>query len=782
VTDLRKEALDYHHLNDKPGKISILPTKPLDTQRDLGLAYTPGVAEPVLEIEKDPSTAYQYTSKGNLVAVITNGTAILGLGDRGPLASKPVMEGKGVLFKKFADIDVFDIEVNSHDVEEIIRVVAAIAPTFGGINLEDIKAPECFEIERRLEEMLDIPVFHDDQHGTAIISGAGLLNALEIVGKNIGKIKIVISGAGASAISCARMAVLLGAKRENIFLVDSKGVVYEGRAEGMNKYKQEFAHQTKARTLADAVVDADVFYGLSVADVLKAEMVKTMAKKPLIFAMANPDPEIRYDVAKAARPDAIVATGRSDYPNQINNVLGFPFIFRGALDVRATHINDQMKVAAAKALAALAKEDVPDSVLRAYGLESLKFGADYIIPKPFDPRVLLWEAPAVAEAAMRSGVARVKVDIDQYRDDLAARQGKGQQVRQYFMNRAKHLKKKRRVVFPEGEDTKVIRAAAQVEEEGIAHPILIARPEVIEEEIKVLGLRYRPEVVDLRKFGRMEAYIRAYYQTRQRRGGTLANAEKQLRDRNVFGAMMVKMGDADAMVSGLTFDYPEVIRPALQIHHTAAGIKRACGVYIMIVDQSVYLFTDATVNIDPDAETLADIAVLAADFGRQIGLEPRVAMLSFSNFGSTPHPSSEKVRRAVELLHQRDPELVVDGEMQADTAVVADLVEKRYPFSRVKNANVLVFPSLESANVSYKLLNRLGKAQTIGPILLGLGAPIQVLQTGDEVRDIVNMAAVAALDAAERTAPSNHKKPTAKVKTAGKAVVKTNSKSKRPIR
>jgi len=748
--DLKSEALEYHRLNGKPGKISILPTKPLDTQRDLGLAYTPGVAEPVLEIERDPTLAYEYTSKGNLVAVITNGTAILGLGDRGPLASKPVMEGKGVLFKKFADIDVFDIEVNSKDVEEIIRVVAAIAPTFGGINLEDIKAPECFEIERRLEEMLDIPVFHDDQHGTAIISGAGLMNALELMGKKFDKVKIVVSGAGASAISCAKMAVLLGAKRENITLVDSKGVVYEGRSEGMNKYKQEFAVKTNARTLADAVKGADVFYGLSVANTLKPEMVKTMAKDPVIFAMANPDPEIPYEVAKKARPDAIVATGRSDFPNQINNVLGFPFIFRGALDVRATHINDTMKIAAAHALADLAKQDVPDSVLRAYGIESLKFGRDYIIPKPFDPRVLLWEAPAVAEAAMRSGVARLKVDINEYRDQLAARQGKGQQVRQYFMNKAKLLKNKMRVVFPEGEDTKIIRAAAQVEEEGIAHPILIARPEVIEQEIKDLGLRYKPEFVDLRHFDRMHAYIQSYYELRQRRGGTRANAEKQLRDRNVFGAMMVKMGDADAMVSGRTFEYPEVIRPALQIHHTKPGVKHACGVYIMIVGERVYVFTDATVNVEPSAEDLADIALLASDFARQIGLSPRVALLSFSNFGSTPHPLSEKVRRAVELLQLRAPQLVVDGEMQADTAVVAEIVEKRYPFSRVKDANVLVFPSLESANVSYKLLNRLGKAQTIGPILLGLGAPIQVLQTGDEVRDIVNMTAVAALDAAER--------------------------------
>jgi malate dehydrogenase (oxaloacetate-decarboxylating)(NADP+) len=780
--DLRKEALEYHHLNNKPGKISVTPTKPLDTQRDLGLAYTPGVAEPVLEIEKDASTAYTYTAKGNLVAVVSNGTAILGLGDRGPLASKPVMEGKGVLFKKFADIDVFDIEVNSHDVEEIIKVVAAIAPTFGGINLEDIKAPECFEIERRLEDMLDIPVFHDDQHGTAIISGAGLLNALELVGKDIGKIKIVISGAGASAISCAKMAVLLGAKRENITLVDSKGVVYEGRTDGMNKYKVEFAHKTDARDLKDACKGADVFYGLSVADVLKPEMVKTMAKDPLIFAMANPNPEIPYDVAKAARPDAIVATGRSDTPNQINNVLGFPFIFRGALDVRATHINDDMKIAAAHALADLTKEDVPDSVLRAYGIESLKFGREYIIPKPFDPRVLLWEAPAVAEAAMRTGVARIKVDIEEYRQSLALRQGKGQQVRQYFMNKAKLLPKKMRIVFPEGEETKVIRAALQIEEEGIGQPILVGRPDVIAAEIKDLGLRYEPKIIDLQKFDRLDAYAEAYYEQRQRRGGTLANAKKQLRDRNVFGAMMVKMGDADAMVSGLTFEYPEVMRPALQIHHTAEGVKRASGVYIMIVDERVYLFTDATVNIDPTAEDLAEIAMLAADFGKQLGLDPRVAMLSFSNFGSTPHPLSDKVRKAVELLRTKAPKLVVDGEMQADTAVVADIVEKRYPFSKVKAANVLVFPSLEAANVSYKLLNRLGNAQTIGPILLGLGAPIQVMQTGDEVRDIVNMAAVAALDAAERKPGGNHKKPISKPKAVAIAGVKPNGSAKRKVR
>ena len=750
MNDLRREALEYHQLNNKPGKISILPTKPLETQRDLAMAYSPGVAEPVLEIEKDPANAYLYTAKGNLVGVISNGTAILGLGNRGALASKPVMEGKGVLFKKFADIDVFDIEVNAHTVEEMVQVVAAMAPTFGGINLEDIKAPECFEIERQLEEMLDIPVFHDDQHGTAIIASAGLLNGLELVGKTLDKIRIVVSGAGASAISCAKMAVLLGVPRGNVMLVDSKGVIYQGRTEGMNQYKEEFAGETKARTLADAVKDADVFYGLSVGGLLTGEMVKTMAKDPLIFAMANPDPEISYDDAKAARPDAIVATGRTDYPNQINNVLGFPFIFRGALDVRASHINEEMKVAAAKALADLAKQDVPDVVLRAYGLDSLRFGRDYIIPKPFDPRVLLFEAPAVAEAAMKTGVARKQIDLDEYRDQLALRQGKGQQVRHYFMNRAKQLKTKARIVFPEGEEPKILRAAAQVADEGFAIPVLLGRPDVIKETASELGLSYAPEVVDPRDNVRLPDYLDAYYEMRQRKGGTRRNAQKQLRDRNVFASMMVKMGDADAMVSGLTYEYPEVIRPALQIHHTAPGVARAAGVYIMIVGERVYVFSDATVNIDPNAEDLADIAILAADFAAQIGLEPRVAMLSFSNFGSTPHPQSAKVSRAVEILREKAPELDVDGEMQADTAVVAEIVEQRYPFSRVKDANVLVFPSLEAANIAYKLLDRMSDAQAMGPILLGMGAPIQVLQTGDEVRDIVNMAAVAAIDAANR--------------------------------
>jgi len=746
----REDALEYHRLGGKPGKISVVPTKPMATQRDLGLAYTPGVAVPVLEIEKDPELAYEYTSKGNLVAVVSNGTAILGLGDRGALASKPVMEGKGVLFKRFADVDVFDIEVNSHDPEVIIQVTAAISPTFGGINLEDIKAPECFYIEETLKGMLDIPVFHDDQHGTAIISGAALMNGLEVVGKSLSEVKITISGAGASAISCAELMVRLGVTRENITLVDTRGVVYKGRTEGMNKYKERFAHDTDARTLADAVSGSDVFYGLSIADILKPEMVKTMAERPLIFAMANPDPEIRYELAREARPDAIVATGRSDYPNQINNVLGFPFIFRGALDVRAKAINEEMKVAASHALATLTKEDVPDSVLRAYGLDSLKFGEDYIIPKPLDPRVLLWESPAVAKAAMETGVARRTIDLDEYREQLAFRQGMGEQVRYYIMHKAQSCPEKKRIVFGEGEETKIIRAAAQVADEGIGLPILLGRPEVIQQKIASLGLDCCPEIIDPNQFDRLGEYTRAYSELRQRKGVTRQYAMKRVRDPNVFGPMMVKLGDADAFVSGLTYDYPDVIRPALQVHHTQPGVRKVAGVYIMIVDGRTLLFTDATVNIDPSAEDLVEIACLSADFARQLGLEPRVALLSFSNFGSTPHPLSDKVRKAVELIKVRCPEFAVDGEMQADTAVVPEIVEDRYPFSQVRDANVLVFPSLESANIAYKLMARLGNAQAIGPILLGVGAPIHVLQTGDEVRDIVNIAALAVMDSMNR--------------------------------
>jgi len=746
----REEALEYHRLDGKPGKISVVPTKPMETQRDLSLAYTPGVAVPVLEIEKDPESAYDYTSKGNLVAVITNGTAILGLGDRGALAAKPVMEGKGVLFKRFADVDVFDIEVNSHDPDVIIQAVAAISPSFGGINLEDIKAPECFYIEETLKGMLDIPVFHDDQHGTAIISGAALVNGLELVGKRLDEAHIAIAGGGASAISCSELMIRLGAKREHIMLVDTRGVVYKGRTEGMNKYKERLANDTDKRTLAEAVRDADVFYGLSVADILTPEMVKTMADRPLIFAMANPDPEIKYELAKEARPDAIVATGRSDYPNQINNVLGFPYIFRGALDVRARAINEEMKVAASQSLSALTKEDVPDSVLRAYGLESLKFGPDYIIPKPLDPRVLLRVAPAVAQAAMETGVARKNIDLLEYRQQLAYRQGLGEQVRYYILNKAKATTPKKRIVFAEGEETKIIRAAAQILDEGIGTPILVGRENVVRGKLQSLGLDDNMLIVDPENYTRTEIYAEAYSKLRQRKGVTIWHARRRILEPNIFTSMMVKMGDAEASVSGLTFDYPDVIRPALRIHHTQPGKRIAAGVYIMIVGNRTYLFTDATVNIEPNAEDLADIAFLAADFARQINIEPRVALLSFSNFGSTPHPLSEKVRQAVDLIRARGADFPVDGEMQADTAVVPELIEQRYPFSQVRDANVLIFPSLEAANIAYKLLQRLGNAHAIGPILLGVGAPVHVLQTGDDVRNIVNIAAVAVMDAASR--------------------------------
>ena len=743
-----QEVFDYHR-RGRPGKIEVTPTKSLDTQRDLSLAYSPGVAEAVLEVERNPETAYEYTAKANLVAVVSNGTAILGLGDRGALASKPVMEGKGVLFKKFADVDVFDIEVDTHNADEIIQVVKAIAPTFGGINLEDIKAPECFYIEETLKGMLDIPVFHDDQHGTAIISGAALLNALEVTGKKIGDLKIVVSGAGASAIASAEFYVRLGATRENIRLVDTKGVVYAGRKDGMNPYKARFVVQTDERSLADAVRGADVFLGLSVADLLAPEMVKTMAERPLIFALANPDPEIKYDLAKEARPDAIVGTGRSDYPNQINNVLGFPFIFRGALDVRAKSINDEMKVAAAKALAALAHEDVPDSVLHAYGVDSIKFGEEYLIPKPLDPRVLLWEAPAVAEAAMQTGMARTQIDMKEYREQLAARQGQGQRVRRFIINKAKAAPK--RIVFGEGEESKIIRAAALVEEEGIGRAVLLGRPQVIKQKVADLGLRFEPVILNPNENGgRFEKYARAYFDLRQRKGVTPKLAYQHLRDPNRFGMMMVKMGEAETFLSGLTYEYPEVIRPALQIFHTRPGSARVAGVYLMIVRNQVYLFTDATVNIDPSAEDLAEIASLAADFAKQLDITPRVALLSFSNFGSVPHPLSAKMHKATALIKAKRPDLTVDGEMQADTAVSETLIEERFPFSAVKDANVLVFPDLQSANIAYKLLKHLGGAQLVGPILLGMGAPVHVLQAGDDVNEIVSIAAVAVMDANSR--------------------------------
>lgn len=744
----KQDALDYHR-QGRPGKIEVTPTKPLTTQHHLSLAYSPGVAEAVLEVERDPITAYELTAKSNLVAVISNGTAILGLGDRGPLASKPVMEGKGVLFKKFADVDVFDIEVDAHTVEELVAFCKAIAPTFGGINLEDIKAPECFEVEEQLKAALPIPVFHDDQHGTAIISGAALINAAEIIGKRLEDMKVVISGAGASAIATAKFYVTLGIRRENILMTDSRGIVYKGR-DGVNKYKAEFAAETSARTLDDAMEGADVFLGLSAAGVLKPESVKKMAKNPIIFALANPDPEILPEDALAVRPDAIIGTGRSDYPNQVNNVLGFPFIFRGALDVYATGINEEMKMAASRALAQLAHEDVPDSVLNAYGKTSIRFGREYLIPKPLDPRVLLWVAPAIAGAAMTSGVARREIDLNTYRENLIRRQGLGQQIRSNIINKAK-MGPTQRIVFPEGDEPKIIRAAARVQEENIGTPILLGDPEEIGKKIKELALDFNPKIINpFSDESYIDRYVEELYAARHRKGINRDQTYALLTSRTHYGLMMVKMGDADTYVNGLTHEYPHVIRPALQYFHTHPGTKHASGVYIMVVKGRVYLFTDATVNIDPDAETLAEIAILAADFAKTLDIDPKVAMLSFSNFGSTPHNLSNKVRRAVELVQERRPDIPVDGEMQADTAVVTDIVENRYPFSKVKDANILVFPDLGSANIAYKLLDRLSNAEAIGPILLGLDAPVHVLQAGDEVEHIVAMAAVAARDAQSR--------------------------------
>jgi len=751
MTSFTKQDVFEYHSQGRPGKIEVVPTKPLRTQRDLSLAYSPGVAEAVLEIERRPVAAYEFTAKSNLVGVISNGSAILGLGNLGPLASKPVMEGKGVLFKRFADIDVFDIEINASTAEEVIAVVRALAPTFGGINLEDIKSPECFEIETRLREELDIPVFHDDQHGTAIISGAALMNACEIVGKQLDQIRVVVSGAGAAAIATAEFYVQLGVKRENITLTDLYGVVYPDRPEDMDVYKGAFAAGKSFGTLSDVIDGADMFLGLSAGNVLKPDMVRRMAANPIIFALANPTPEIMPEQVFAVRDDALVATGRSDYPNQVNNVLGFPFLFRGALDVYATQINEEMKMSASRALAALAHEDVPDSVLSAYGLDSLHFGRDYLIPKPLDPRVLRFVATAVAEAAMSSGVARRQIDLAAYRDELINRMSSGQLIRNRIINMAKNGPRKR-VVYAEGEEPKVLRAAAVVQDEGLATPILLGRKDRIEQRIEEFGLHFNPlpEIIDPYDEQWRSRYQVALHEMRQRRGVTLRGARVLLRDRNYFGPMMLNGGDADAFLSGITYEYPDVVRPALQLFHTRPGALRASGVYIVILKDRVYLFTDATVNIDPDAATLCEIAILAADFARTLEIEPKVAMLSFSNFGSTPHPLSVKVRDAVERVRHKRPDIEIDGEMQADVAVVPELIESRYSFSRVKDANVLVFPDLASANVAYKLLARLGKAETIGPILLGLGAPVHVLQAGDDVDAIVAMTAVAVIDAQTR--------------------------------
>ena len=744
-----EDALEYH--SEAPaGKVSVVPTKPCRTQRDLSLAYTPGVAVPCLEIERDPSLAYRYTAKGNLVAVVSNGTAVLGLGNIGAIAGKPVMEGKGVLFKRFADIDVFDIELDTENPDEIIRVCQILEPTFGAINLEDIKAPECFYIEEELRKTMKIPVFHDDQHGTAIISGAGLLNALEIVGKKIGEVRVVFSGAGAAAIACAMHHVRLGVRRENIVMCDVKGVVHEGRTEGMNPYMARFAARTEARTLADALAGADVFFGLSVGGIVTPEMLLRMAPKPIVFALANPDPEISYDAAKSARPDAIVATGRSDYPNQVNNVLGFPFIFRGALDVRATTINDEMKLAATHALASLAKADVPDSVLRAYGVERLDFGPEYIIPKPFDPRVLIWEAAAVAQAAMDSGVAQQPVDIAHYREELEKRLGKAHEIMRAMINKAQRAPK--RIVFTEGEEGKILRACQILVDEKIAIPILLGNAEKIFAKTADLRLHLEGvQIVDPAKFPRLAEYTEEFYSFRQRKGVTRTEAAELILHHTTFGSMMVRLGDADAIIGGLTTHYPDTIRPALQVIDVRPELKIVAGVYVLITPKGgLYFLADATVNIEPEPEELAEIAIMAAEKARRFNQEPRVAMLSFSNFGSTRHPLSDKVRRAVQLVRKRAPGLMIDGEMQADTAVVPQTIDETYPFSALKGgANVLIFPNLEAGNIAYKLLHRIGNCELIGPLLTGLSKPVHVLQRGSEVNEIVYVAAVAVVDAQE---------------------------------
>jgi malate dehydrogenase (oxaloacetate-decarboxylating)(NADP+) len=746
----RQDALEYHS-HGRKGKIEVVPTKPTATQRDLSLAYTPGVAEPCKEIAADPLAAYEYTARGNLVAVISNGTAVLGLGNIGPLAGKPVMEGKGVLFKRFADIDVFDLEIDAADPEDVIRIVKALEPTFGGINLEDIKAPECFEIERRLKAEMAIPVFHDDQHGTAIISGAALLNALELAGKEIGAVKLVFSGAGAAAFGCLRLYEELGVDREKVILCDSTGVIYRGRTERMDPMKAEYAAETDARTLAEALDGADVFVGLSIGGIVSGDMLAGMAERPIVFAMANPDPEIGYEEAKAARPDVIMATGRSDYPNQVNNVLGFPFIFRGALDVRATDINTEMKLAAVRALAELAREDVPDAVLRAYGLEGLRFGPEYLIPKPMDHRVLLRVPPAVARAAQESGVARVPItDFEHYQGRLRTIISRRLELMHELKVRARRDLK--RIVFPEGEHDKILRAAKVLVDERIAHPVLLARREAVAARLAELDV---PEgavtVIDYQVSDRFEEYARELHLIRRRDGVTLEDAHQLMRvRRNYFGTMMVRLGHADGLISGLTQHYPDTIRPALQIVGTRDGVRRVSGAYILLLKERIFFLADTTVNITPTAEDLAEIAVLTAEFARRFAIEPRVAMLSFSSFGSNKHSEALKVREATRLVKEREPGLEVDGEMQADTAVVDTLLREDYPWSDLTGpANVLVFPDLNSANTAYKLIWRLAGAEAIGPILLGMARPIHVLQRGVDVADIVNMAAICAVDAQE---------------------------------
>ena len=748
MPDRNQAALDYHAF-PTPGKISVTPTKPSDTQLDLSLAYSPGVADACLEIARDPKLSARYTARSNLVAVVSNGSAVLGLGDIGPLAGKPVMEGKAVLFKRFADIDVFDLEIDTSDPDELIRTVELLEPTFGGVNLEDIKAPECFYVEEELRKRMNIPVFHDDQHGTAIISAAALLNALEIVGKRLDSARVVVNGAGAAAMSCAGLYERIGVKPENLLMLDSLGVIHEGRTAGMNPFKKRVARKTHLRTLEEAVKDADVFVGLSVADVLTPEMLRSMAARPIVFALANPDPEIKYETAVAVRDDVIVATGRSDYPNQVNNVLGFPSIFRGALDVEATGIDEEMKLAAVRALAQLTREDVPDAVRRIYASERLEFGPRYIIPKPFDPRVLQTVACAVAQAAMASGLAQKTVDPGEYRKSLAVRLDSSQEVLQLIIRRAQA--DPRPIVLPEGDNEKILRAAHVLRRERIAKPVLLGWREIILEQAEELRLPTAGwEIVDPRGFPRMDEYARALFALRQRKGCTLERAYRMLRDRMTLGAMMVRRGEVAGMVAGITRHYPETLRKALEVIDLRPGVRKVSGLYMLIVNHKIYLLADTTVNIDPSAQDLAESTLLAARRARRLDIEPRVAMLSFSNFGSARHPQSDKVRRAVELIQAQDPTLVVDGEMQADTALDQDMIREFFPFSKLRSeANLLVFPSLDSANIAYKLLKKLAGARAIGPILMGMQQPVAVLQKGFDIEDVVAMSAITVHDAQE---------------------------------
>jgi malate dehydrogenase (oxaloacetate-decarboxylating)(NADP+) len=745
-----EDALQYHS-SGRRGKIEVVPTKPCVTQRDLSLAYTPGVGEVCRVIDKDPDSVYEYTAKSNLVAVLSNGTAVLGLGNIGPLAGKPVMEGKGVLFKRFADIDVFDIEINSKTPEEIVMVAKALEPTFGGINLEDIKAPDCFYVEEKLKETMNIPVFHDDQHGTAIISSAALLNAVEVVGKDISKVRIVVNGAGAAAIACTKLYIRLGAKIENVFMCDSKGLIYKGRPIDMNPYKEQFAQETNLRTLAQAVDGADVFVGLSVANVMTKEMVCSMAKDPIVFAMANPDPEITYEDATSCRSDVIMATGRSDYPNQVNNVLGFPFIFRGALDVRARTINEEMKVAAVKALASLAKEPVPDSVKRAYGGSEFEFGREYIIPKPFDPRVITWVAPSVAKAAIETGVARLKIDDwDKYVYQLEERMGITRSVVRTAITKSQHSGM--RIVFPEGEEPKILYAAQMILDEEIAKPVLLGRRSHIEMKAHELKIDMEGiEIIDPEHFEKSEQYTEELFRMRRRKGFTRTEAARHIERPNYLGAMMVHVGDADGLVSGLTRSYPDTIRPALQVIGMAEGKNRVAGLYIVMTKRESYFFADTTVNIDPTAEELAEIAIMTAEVVKRFNITPKVAMLSFSSFGSTRLPQSIKVQRATDIAHKLDPDLIIDGEIQSDIALSPDVIQEIYPFSSLKGGvNTFIFPNLDAGNIAYKLMGKIGGAALLGPILMGMQKPIHVLQQGCDVEAIVNIAAVCAVEALDK--------------------------------